>query len=332
LLTERTLYDMSKQDLISIIVPCYNLEPYINECLQSIYNQTYPFWECIIIDDGSTDNSKDIIRKWTSTDNRFTYIQQHKNGVSSARNQGLRIAKGEYIQFLDGDDTINKNKFENQIKLFNDNIEIVICDYFPYDEETEAFRRDRYLTPFPNTSNHKKEIILHWENKLSIPIHSILFKQSLLSGLTTLLFDESLPNHNDWHFWVRVFYKSNQIHFSKEAFANYRIRKQSICSDFSAMNQGFVIAAEKVLDFFIAENDKEFMNYAHQKLKEVKNKHDRYTSNPEQILNTESHNPLSWRSPSFFSSARKMISLITPPIFWHLWQRLKNMRNNSSHK
>lgn len=323
---------MNTKDLISIIVPCYNLEPYINECLQSIYNQTYIYWECIIIDDESTDKSEEIIRKWLSADDRFIYIKQNKTGVSSARNQGLRIAKGKYIQFLDGDDTINKNKFENQIKLFNDNLEIVVCDYFPYDEETGAFRRDRYLTPFPNTSRYKQEIILNWENKLSIPIHSILFKQSLISGPTMLLFDESLPNHNDWHFWVRVFYKSNQVHFSMEAFSNYRIRRQSICSDSNAMNQGFIDAAQKVIHYFEVLNNEEFINYANQKLLEIQSKQAGNTINDIQNSNPSPPPPLPKRSQPNVSAVRKIISLISPPIFWHIWQWMKNTKHNSPNK
>jgi glycosyltransferase involved in cell wall biosynthesis len=323
---------MNPLALISVIVPCYNQEDYIDECLESVYNQTYTHWECIIINDGSTDESEKIIKKWVALDSRFIYHKQNNVGLSSTRNKGLEIAKGKYIQFLDGDDTLSLQKFEKQIQLFTDTIDIIICDYFPVDNDTGSFRKDRYLTPFPDVLNYKKDVVTRWEKNLSIPCHCVLFKSSLIYTKPHIFFDITLPNHEDWLFWVQLFYKSKQITFSHEAYAHYRIRKDSMCTDVNAMNQGFVIAAEKVLDFFMAENDKEFMNYAHQKLKEVKNKYDRYTSNPAQILNTDSHNPLSWRSSSFFSSARKMISLLTPPVLWHTWQWLKNARNNSPHK
>ncbi len=323
---------MNSLALISVIVPCYNQEDYIDECLESVYNQTYPHWECIIVNDGSTDESEKIIKKWVALDKRFIYHKQNNAGLSSTRNKGLEIAKGEYIQLLDGDDTLSLQKFEKQIQLFTDTIDIIICDYFPIDNDTGSFRKDRYLTPFPDILNYKKDIVTRWENTLSIPCHCVLFRSALIYNTPHIFFDITLPNHEDWLFWVQLFYKSKQITFSQEAFAHYRIRKDSLCADVNAMNKGFLIAAEKVIDFFKDENEKEFMNYANQKLKEVKNKHDRYTSNPAQILNTENHNPLFWRSSLFFSSAQKIISLITPPIFWHLWQWLKNTRNNSSNK
>ncbi|HAO28647.1 MAG TPA: glycosyltransferase family 2 protein, partial [Chryseobacterium indologenes] len=79
---------------ISIIVPCYNQAIYLDECLQSVLDQTYGNWECIIVDDGSPDNTKEVTEKWIEKDNRFIYLHKENGGLSSARNAGIEAAKG----------------------------------------------------------------------------------------------------------------------------------------------------------------------------------------------------------------------------------------------
>jgi glycosyltransferase involved in cell wall biosynthesis len=94
------------KDLISIIVPCYNQAQYLDECLQSVYSQTCEDWECIIINDGSPDNTQDVANKWVVKDSRFRYYEIENSGVSSARNFGINQATGNWILPLDGDDKI----------------------------------------------------------------------------------------------------------------------------------------------------------------------------------------------------------------------------------
>jgi glycosyltransferase involved in cell wall biosynthesis len=323
---------MNPTDLISVIVPCYNQEDYIDECLESVYKQTYPHWECVIVNDGSTDESEKIIKKWVALDSRFIYHKQNNAGLSSTRNKGLEIATGKFIQFLDGDDTLNRFKFEKQIHLFTDEIDIIICDYFPADNETGAFRKDRYLTPFPDNQYYKKDLIIQWEDKLSIPCHCVLFKSELIHKTPVIFFDITLANHEDWLFWVQLFYKSNQIIFSKEAFSTYRIRKDSMCANQSVMNQGFIDAAQKVIHYFEVLNNEEFINYANQKLLEIQSKQAGNTRKDIQNSNPLPPPPLPKHSQPNVSFVRKIISLISPPIFWHIWQWMKNTKHNSSNK
>lgn len=118
------------QDLISIIVPVYNVENYLDKCIQSIVEQTYKNIEIILIDDGSTDNSGKKCDEWAKKDNRIKVVHKKNGGVSSARNVGIDSADGEYIGFVDGDDYINKYMYEimyNEIK--KDNVDLVMCDY-----------------------------------------------------------------------------------------------------------------------------------------------------------------------------------------------------------
>jgi glycosyltransferase involved in cell wall biosynthesis len=103
--------------LVSVIVSCYNLAQYLDEALQSIYNQSYIHWECIIVDDGSSDNTKEVTQNWVAKDTRFIYLHKENGGVSSARNLGIEKAKHEFILTLDADDKYEKSFLEKAIKL-----------------------------------------------------------------------------------------------------------------------------------------------------------------------------------------------------------------------
>src|SRR5690606_36436728 len=112
--------------LVTIIIPCYNAEKYIAETIESVINQTYKNWELIVVNDGSTDNSPDIIKEFVANDNRIAFIDKPNSGVSDSRNKGLEKAKGEYIAFLDADDVWIENNLEvkvNNLYNYND------CDY-----------------------------------------------------------------------------------------------------------------------------------------------------------------------------------------------------------
>lgn len=125
-------------NLISIIVPCYNQAHFLDACLQSVMEQSYENWECIIVNDGSPDNTAEIAKIWTEKDIRFKYIYKENGGLSSARNVGITAAKGEFIQLLDSDDLLEKNKLQIQIDAFlNDSeIDISISGYRYFEKRT----------------------------------------------------------------------------------------------------------------------------------------------------------------------------------------------------
>ena len=113
---------------VSVIVTCYNQEAFLNDCLASVAKQTYPDWECIIVDDGSTDTSAQIAKSWQEKDARFRYFYQENKKVSGARNAGLSKVEGDLIQFLDGDDILLPTKLEESVKAFSREIlPIRIC-------------------------------------------------------------------------------------------------------------------------------------------------------------------------------------------------------------
>lgn len=101
--------------MISIIIPVYNTSKYLDQCLKSVLKQTYTDWECIVVDDGSADNSGEICDKWAEKDGRFIIIHQKNQGVSAARNHGIQKSKGEYICFIDSDDWVEPDYLSNMI-------------------------------------------------------------------------------------------------------------------------------------------------------------------------------------------------------------------------
>ena len=114
--------------LVSIIIPIYNSGQFLDQCLNSLYAQTYKDFEVICVNDGSTDDSEQICRQWLQRDSRIRLISQENKGVSAARNTGLRIAQGTYVCFIDSDDYVDELFLEIQTNLIKD-YELSICDY-----------------------------------------------------------------------------------------------------------------------------------------------------------------------------------------------------------
>lgn len=135
---------MNNDNKISIIIPAYNCENYIERCVKSILCQTYQNLEIIIINDGSKDNTIQVLKKLESKDNRIIVINKKNTGVSDTRNLGLKKATGDYIGFVDSDDYIENNMYEKMINLiYENNSDIAICTY--YDENNGK----KIAKPFP---------------------------------------------------------------------------------------------------------------------------------------------------------------------------------------
>ena len=115
---------------ISIIIPVYNIEDYIEKCIKSIIYQDYENLEIILVNDGSTDNSLKICEKYSKKDKRIKILSQENQGLSMARNNALKVATGDYIWFIDGDDYIEENSFEIIKKYIDNDYDIIISDYY----------------------------------------------------------------------------------------------------------------------------------------------------------------------------------------------------------
>ena len=125
---------------VSIIVPVYKVEDYIRECLDSILAQTYPYFELILVDDGSPDNCGRICDDYAKGDNRIKVVHKVNGGISSARNAGLEVAKGEWIMHVDGDDWIEPDMLEKMYAVAEKSqADIVYCDFYLSYEKNERY-------------------------------------------------------------------------------------------------------------------------------------------------------------------------------------------------
>ena len=212
-----------KNPLVSIVIPVYNQEKYLQETLDSVIYQRFDNWECILVNDGSTDHSLKIILEYVSIDTRFTYIDSANKGVSNARNLGMQRIKGDYVLFLDGDDLIDPEKL--QLAIFN-------------------FEKDKYLDIVFNTTNYFKntientlyaikidgtylnfnDLLLYWAERIIIPIHSAIIKKSLFDEIT---FNCNLTAQEDWLVWLRLFQKNPKVIVLDEVLSYYRKHNQS---------------------------------------------------------------------------------------------------------
>ena len=193
--------------LVSIIIPCYNYGRLLAETLDSVAAQTYPHWECLIIDDGSTDNSRAVAEGYQARDPRFRYLYQANAGMSAARNTGLKAAKGDYIQLLDADDSLAKTKLQHQVDYLAQHPEVDITygsvRYFQHGKpEVLSQSFDMRDEPWVQGISGQGEAV--WlvlvENNI-MAVNAALFRAALLDKVTG--FDETLRSVEDWEFWLR---------------------------------------------------------------------------------------------------------------------------------
>lgn len=196
---------MKEYPLVSIIVPCYNKGEFIGKTLQSVINQTYLCWECLIIDDGSTDNSKEICIDYCMKDSRVHYYHKSNSGVADARNYGIEISRGEYLLFLDADDLLDSRKLEITYKYFckYPKSDVVYSSYhYSYENgEKQLHLKTSFRKRCANNAYY--DLLRNWDSTIVMPIHCSIFKKSLLID-NHIRFDNQLCNKEDWDFILQV--------------------------------------------------------------------------------------------------------------------------------
>lgn len=227
---------------ISVIVPCYNQGKFLDDCINSLLNQSYENWECILVNDGSTDDTEEKSIKWSSKDKRIHYYKKTNGGLSSTRNFGVQKATGDFVQFLDCDDFLTKDKFSKSLEVVKDKINtIVITNFNLYEDSTK-----QYLEPYciikPEFFN-QNSIVLDWDKEFTIPIHCGLFSIDLVKKYP---FDESLKAKEDWIFWIQVFGEKPSVYFIDETLLSYRMSQYSMTKNDFFMHENKVKAINKL--------------------------------------------------------------------------------------
>ena len=284
-------------NLISVIVPCYNQAHYLEACLQSVAQQTYQNLECIIVNDGSPDNTEGIAKKWTDKDKRFKYIYKENGGLSSARNTGINIATGDFIQLLDSDDLLEKNKLQIQINAFlNDSeIDISISGY-RYFENTNFDRkilgRNNFLPEIAIMKNDT-DILNVLKARNPMVISAPLYKKNIFNIIG--LFDEDLFSLEDWDFHTRCALhklKFQHIGYFPDTFTLIRLHSESMMSNVEKMEKAYLVFKEK------RNNNQMYLEHFPMQPKKQK---------------------------SIKKRIKSKIKLIVPPVFFIVVRKLKKM-------
>lgn len=240
---------------ISVIVPVYNVENYLDQCIQSILNQSFPKFELILINDGSTDRSGEICERYAKKDDRITLIHQENKGLSMARNKGLKVATGEYITFVDSDDSIHSallntlysNLMEHQADISIVNYQSVVKNAVP-----ENIRVKNNVKVLDNITAVNK-VVGKNETNMIIAMGK-LYKSNLFDGI-------QYPQgkyHEDEFVTYRLLYQAKKVVISGAKLYYYIQRKDSITGNsYSLKRLEKLEGLNEAIDFFEEKNEKE---------------------------------------------------------------------------
>jgi glycosyltransferase involved in cell wall biosynthesis len=212
---------------ISAIVPVYNVEEYLGECLDSLINQTFEDIEIICVNDGSTDSSPEILDEYQNMDSRIRIISQENRGLSGARNTGMEHARGEYIYFIDSDDYLERDALEELYSISQQkNSDLIIFKLVNFDEEGN---RDYDYSNMPFLSDIQKDVFSHQDFRdnlfnVDVTVYTKFYKRELIENE---MFAEGLI-FEDNAFYFDYILDAERIYFHDRCLINRRIRSDSI--------------------------------------------------------------------------------------------------------
>lgn len=239
---------MEKNPLISVIVPVYNVEDYVAECLESIIDQSYQNLEIIIVNDGAEDGSAEICREYTARDNRIVFLEKENGGLSSARNFGLDHATGDYISFVDSDDFIHEDYFKVMLENSEDH-QLVFCNFSEYysDQPKHEITIEEFSS-FESVEFTSKELlkkITTFKRPLVIISCCKLYKKELWKDLRY-----PIGKYHEDEFVVHHFIdKAQKIKFIDLPLYYYRQNREG-----SIMNS---LSEKKIKDFYLSSLERE---------------------------------------------------------------------------
>jgi glycosyltransferase involved in cell wall biosynthesis len=220
--------------LVSVVIPAFNGSAFIGQCLDSVFNQTYTPFEVIVVDDGSTDRTKEALAPWIQ-DGKIRYLYQNNRGTAAARNLGIQHASGEFLALVDQDDLWLPDKLERQVKLFrNERVGLVYTDTQQFGPGVTAPKvgafpgSDRGVSSSSNPNRHRFSRGRVYRKLLGgnfIPSSSVMIRRSVLDR--TGLFRERIGNTRIWYcddyeLWLRIA-QISEIDFVEKVLMRYRI-------------------------------------------------------------------------------------------------------------
>lgn len=243
--------------MVTIVIPCYNQAKYIQHTLDSVKSQTYRDWECIIVNDGSTDDSASVVQNYIQQDVRIRLVEQDNQGLSAARNTGIRNANGKYIQFLDADDILLPDKLAKQVQeLEQSKADVCVCHHSVFTDTLANVWDNEFSNAIYNLT--PKGFLYNWGRTFVIAIHSGLFRTEFLQS-NNLYFDEHVRALEDWLFWTSLAYHQATFSEIPDKLALYRVHELSMTKDKSHMQRNHVLAFIRMYDFLPEPDKAEFL-------------------------------------------------------------------------
>ncbi len=211
---------------VSIIVPIYNAGKDLEQCIESIVNQTYNNIEIILVNDGSTDESLNICKKWELKDNRIIIIDKSNGGLASSRNSGLERATGEYIGFVDHDDYIEQNMYEVMMRDMREkHADIVMCSSWNFYEDGTTKKAYQSYDSFEIDSNELIRRMLKYEKIFCSSVWSKLYKKSIIKDIR---FVDEIVLGEDYFFNGRLYPRIKKFYYESAPLYHYRVIKGSM--------------------------------------------------------------------------------------------------------
>ncbi|MBO7618497.1 MAG: glycosyltransferase [Bacteroidales bacterium] len=195
---------------VTIVVPCYKKALFLSEAIDSVLSQTYSKWECIIVNDGSPDNTEEVAMQYCDVDYRIKYIAQSNKGVSAARNNGIRHSNGEFILALDADDWISANYLEEAVTYLKDHptIKLVYPRYERFNSEGSS---EWEMPEYTYEKFIMGDVVF---------VCSSVYRRSDYERLGG--YDETMQGYEDWDLWLRLLKKDDEVHRLDKALFHYR--------------------------------------------------------------------------------------------------------------
>ena len=217
--------------MISIIIPTFNRAHILGETLNSIKCQTYTDWECIVVDDGSSDDTKTFMQSYCALDKRFKYFRRPENrlkGPNSCRNFGFEQSIGDFVIFFDSDDIFQIDAFQNYLYGFLKNIDIVVSGVKKFTNTIDQVIGFNKI--------HSKDLIKDYLiGNVNFYTEGPMWRKSFLLKQNNL-FDEKIRNLDDWDFILRMLYERPIIHFLEEFYIFHRVHENSLSQELNKNN------------------------------------------------------------------------------------------------
>ena len=248
---------------VSVIIPVYNVEKYLKECLDSVVNQTFEDIEIICVNDGSSDSSLSILEQYACQDDRIIIFSQENKGLGASRNVGLNIAKGKYVLFVDSDDYLELNALKELYDISEEkSLDVLIFKLINfYDETKESFCETYHEMPYFN--NHVKDICFNYEDisdfviDVDVTAYTKFFKKDFISDFRFnehLIFEDNL-------FTMQYIFKAKRMYFYDSHLYHRRIRENSIITNksknYADVIPIFNLIIEKIKEYGIYDEFKE---------------------------------------------------------------------------